>query len=65
MKGLIKLIAVMFGILLAAVVVIPLVILAGLFVWLKLTEEADEEALDLEPDMETIEMDAVEETGTV
>ena len=65
MKGLIKLIAVMFVILLAAVVVIPLVILAGLFIWLKLTEEADEEALDLEPDMETIEMDAVEETGTV
>ena len=65
MKGLIKLIAVMFVILLAAVVIIPLVILAGLFVWLKLTEEADEEALDLEPDMETIEMDAVEETGTV
>ena len=65
MKGLIKLVAVMFGILLAAVVVIPLVILAGLFVWLKLTEEADEEALDLEPDMETLEMDAVEETGTV
>jgi hypothetical protein len=65
MKGLIKLIAVMFVILLAAVVVIPLVILAGLFVWLKLTEEADEEALDLEPDLETLEMDAVEETGTV
>ncbi len=65
MKGLIKLIAVMFVILLAAVVIIPLVILAGLFIWLKLTEEADEEALDLEPDMDTIEMDAVEETGTV
>jgi len=65
MKGLIKLIAVMFVILLAAVVIIPLVILAGLFIWLKLTEEADEEALDLEPDMESIEMDAVEETGTV
>ena len=65
MKGLIKLIAVMFVILLAAVVVIPLVILAGLFIWLKLTEEADEDALDLEPDMETVEMDAVEETGTV
>jgi hypothetical protein len=65
MKGLIKLIAVMFLILLAAVVIIPLVILAGLFIWLKLTEEADEEALDLEPDMDTIEMDAVEETGTV
>lgn len=65
MKGLIKLVAVMFLILLAAVVVIPLVILAGLFIWLKLTEEADEDALDLEPDMETVEMDAVEETGTV
>ena len=65
MKGLIKLIAVMFVILLAAVVVIPLVILAGLFIWLKLTEEADDEALDLEPDMDTVEMDAVEETGTV
>ena len=65
MKGLIKLIAMMFLILLAAVVIIPLVILAGLFIWLKLTEEADEEALDLEPDMDTIEMDAVEETGTV
>ena len=65
MKGLIKLIAVMFGILLAAVVVIPLVILAGLFIWLKLTEEADDEALDLELDMDTVEMDAVEETGTV
>jgi hypothetical protein len=65
MKGLIKLIAVMFLILLAAVVIIPLVILAGLFIWLKLTEEADEEALDLEPDMETVEMGAVEETGTV
>ncbi len=54
-----------FLILLAAVVIIPLVVLAGLFIWLKLTEEADDEALDLEPDMETIEMDAVEETGTV
>ena len=65
MKGLIKLIAVMFGILLAAVVVIPLVILAGLFIWLKLTEEADDEVLDLEPDMDTLEVDTVEETGTV
>jgi hypothetical protein len=65
MKGLLKLIAVTFLILLAAVVIIPLVILAGLFIWLKLTEEADEDALDLEPDLETVEMDAVEETGTV
>jgi hypothetical protein len=33
---------------LAALVVIPLVVLAGLFIWLKLTEESDEEALELE-----------------
>ena len=32
----------------AAVIVIPLVALAGLFIWLKMTEEADDEALDLE-----------------
>ena len=32
--------------------VIPLVVLAGLFIWLKLTEEADEEALELEQEME-------------
>jgi hypothetical protein len=37
-------------VLLAAMIVIPLVVLAGLFIWLKLTEEADEEALDLEQD---------------
>ena len=60
MKRLIKLVAVLFAILLAAVVIVPLVVLAGLFIWLKLTEEADEEALDLEP-----EIDVVEETGTV
>jgi hypothetical protein len=60
MKGLIKLVAVLFAILLAAVVIVPLVVLAGLFIWLKLTEEADEEALELEP-----EIDMVEETGTV
>ena len=52
MKTLIKLIAWLFVIVLAAVVIIPLVVLAGLFVWLKLTEEADEEALELEQDME-------------
>lgn len=34
----------------AAVIVIPLVALAGLFIWLKMTEEADEEAMDLELD---------------
>ena len=36
------------SLLIAAAVVIPLAVLAGLFVWLKLTEEADEEALELE-----------------
>jgi hypothetical protein len=33
---------------LAAVIVIPLTILAGLFVWLKLTEETDEDDLEIE-----------------
>jgi uncharacterized membrane protein YciS (DUF1049 family) len=47
MKAL-KTLATLVGILLAAAVVIPLVVLAGLFVWLKLTEESDEEALELE-----------------
>jgi hypothetical protein len=46
--GIIKLIGAALGVLIAAAVIVPLVILAGLFVWLKLTEEADEEALELE-----------------
>jgi hypothetical protein len=29
-------------------VIIPLLVLAGLFIWLKLTEEGDEESLDLD-----------------
>ena len=36
------------GITLAALIVIPLAVLAGLFVWLKVTEEADEEILELD-----------------
>ncbi len=32
----------------AAMIVIPLTILAGLFVWLKLTEETDDEAMELD-----------------
>lgn len=52
MKKLIKVLAVAVGILLAAVVVIPLVVLAGLFIWLKVTEESDEEALELEQEMD-------------
>ena len=39
------------GAILAALIVIPLTILAGLFVWLKLTEEDDEEALELDEDV--------------
>ena len=34
--------------LLAAMIVIPLTILAGLFVWLKLTEETDDEEMQLD-----------------
>jgi hypothetical protein len=43
-----KTVAVALGITLAALIIIPLVVLAGLFVWLKLTEESDEEALELD-----------------
>jgi uncharacterized membrane protein YjgN (DUF898 family) len=36
------------GAILAALIVIPLTILAGLFVWLKLTEETDDEEMELD-----------------
>ena len=49
MKAL-KTVAVALGITLGAILVIPLIVLAGLFVWLKLTEEDDEETLELEQD---------------
>lgn len=49
MKAL-KIVAVALGVTLAALIVIPLVVLAGLFVWLKLTEEGDDEALELDQD---------------
>ena len=45
---LIKILFVTIGALLAAMIIIPLTVLAGLFVWLKLTEEADEESLELD-----------------
>jgi hypothetical protein len=45
-----KTIAVALGITLAALLVIPLIVLALLFVWLKVTEEDDEEALELDQD---------------
>jgi len=46
----IKTVAVALGITLAALLVIPLIVLALLFVWLKVTEEDDEEALELDQD---------------
>ena len=45
-----KILAVLLLVTLAALVVIPLIVLAGLFVWLKLTEEGDEESLELDQD---------------
>lgn len=45
-----KTVAVALGVTLGALVVIPLIVLAGLFVWLKLTEEGDEDSLELEQD---------------
>jgi len=43
-----KTVAVALGITFAAIILIPLIVLAGLFVWLKVTEEADEEILELD-----------------
>jgi hypothetical protein len=43
-----KVVLISVGALLAALIVIPLTILAGLFVWLKLTEETDDEDLELD-----------------
>lgn len=45
---LLKILFITIGALLAAMIVIPLTILAGLFVWLKLTEEGDEDDLEIE-----------------
>lgn len=45
---LIKILATFLLVVLAALVVIPLLVLAGLFIWLKLTEEGDEESLELD-----------------
>jgi len=47
---LIKIMAALLLVILAALIVIPLLVLAGLFVWLKLTEEGDEESLELDQD---------------
>ncbi|MBA3687679.1 MAG: hypothetical protein H0W81_02400 [Chloroflexi bacterium] len=45
---LIKILFVTIGAVLAAMIIIPLTVLAGLFVWLKLTEEGDEDDLEIE-----------------
>ncbi len=44
----VKVLLISIGALLAALIVIPLTILAGLFVWLKLTEDAEEDDLEIE-----------------
>ncbi|HEX7224133.1 MAG TPA: hypothetical protein VF367_00965 [Candidatus Limnocylindria bacterium] len=44
----IKVLLVSLAAIVAALVVIPLTILAGLFVWLKLTEETDDEEMELD-----------------
>ena len=44
----VKILLISVGAILAALIVIPLTILAGLFVWLKLTEEADDEDMELD-----------------
>ena len=44
----IKVLLISIGALLAALIVIPLTILAGLFVWLKLTEETDDDEMELD-----------------
>jgi hypothetical protein len=48
MVKILKILATSLLVLLAALVVIPLLVLAGLFIWLKLTEEGDEESLELD-----------------
>ena len=48
MKRIIKLIVMLMVVAIAAAVILPLVVLAGLFIWLKLTEEVDDEALELD-----------------
>jgi uncharacterized membrane protein YjgN (DUF898 family) len=44
----IKVLLIGIGAVLAALIVVPLTVLAGLFVWLKLTEETDDEEMELD-----------------
>ena len=44
----VKVLLISLAALLAAMIIIPLTVLAGLFVWLKLTEETDDEEMELD-----------------
>ena len=44
----IKVLLISIAALIAAMIIIPLTIIAGLFVWLKLTEETDDEVMELD-----------------
>jgi hypothetical protein len=44
----VKVLLISIAALFAAMIIIPLTILAGLFVWLKLTEETDDEEMELD-----------------
>jgi len=46
----VKILMVLVLVTIAALFIIPLIVLAGLFLWLKLTEEGDEESLELDQD---------------
>ena len=46
--NILKAIAIAIGAILAAIVIVPLTVLAGLFVWLKLTEEVDDEPWEID-----------------
>jgi hypothetical protein len=46
--NILKTLAITIGAILAALVIVPLTVLAGLFVWLKLTEEIDEEPWEID-----------------
>ena len=46
--NILKTLAITIGAIIAALVIVPLTVLAGLFVWLKLTEEIDEEPWEID-----------------
>ena len=46
--NILKALVIAVGAILAALVIVPLTILAGLFVWLKLTEEVDDEPWEID-----------------